>query len=124
MRMFLPGSFEFTKDMAWFFLPSVPSETTEPLLFSSTPLQEKSNGSSWFQIPCDTSMGLAPGPLPQLDLPDLIEVLKQEETDDRGCNIAQSLHESLEERRLNTHPTTTEASFLEEFPDFELESGE
>lgn len=111
--------------MALFFLPYVPAETTETL-FSSTPLQEKSNGSSWFQISCDTSMGLATGPLPQLDLPDLIEVLKQEETaaDDRGSDIVQSLHESPEERRLTTHVTTTEAGFLEDFPNFELESGE
>ena len=101
--------------MALLFLPSIPAETTETVLFSSTPLQEESNGSSWFQTPCDTtsSMDVAPGPLPQLDLPELIEVLKQEETEDRGCSIVQSLHTN-----------TTEVGFLRGSPNFELEDGE
>lgn len=58
-------------------------------------------------------MDVAPGPLPQLDLPELIEVLKQEETEDRGCSIVQSLHTN-----------TTEVGFLRESPNFELEDGE
>lgn len=99
--------------MALFFLSSIPAETTETVLFSSTPLQEESNGSSWFQTPCDTSMDVAPRPLPQLDLPELIEVLKQEETEDRDCSIVQSLHTN-----------TTEAGFLRESPNSELEDGE